>query len=56
MTPSEYVKSHGLRTLAFVAKESGCQVRTLNNWWHTKHKLFITVVRGVKLREYDGDD
>ena len=47
MTPSKYIKSQGLPSLAFVAKEAGVNARTLHNWFHDKNKLFKVVVAGV---------
>ncbi len=47
MTPSKYIKSQGLPSLAFVAREAGVNARTLHNWYHDKNKLFKVVVAGV---------
>ena len=46
MTPSKYIKSQGLPSLAYVAREAGVNARTLHNWYHDKFKLFEVVVRG----------
>lgn len=48
MTPSKYIKSKGLPSLAYVAREAGVIERTLHNWYHNKFKLFEVVVAGVQ--------
>lgn len=51
MKCSEYIKSKGVKSLAFLAEESGASERTLQNWYEKKRKLFDTVIDGVRLRE-----
>ena len=50
MKCSEYIKSKGVKSLAFLAKESGASERTLQNWYEKKRKLFDTVIDGVKVK------
>jgi len=47
VTPSQYVKSQGLPSLAYVARESATPIRTLFDWYHKRFKLFEVVVAGV---------
>lgn len=48
MTPAEYVKSNGVKSLSFIAEKTGVSVQTLGNWYKNKRPLFDTVVAGVK--------
>ena len=50
MKCSEYIKSKGVKSLAFLSKESGASERTLQNWYEKKRKLFDTVIDGVKYK------
>lgn len=47
MTPSQYVKSKGLPSLAHVAREADTPIRTLFDWYHKRFTLFEVVVAGV---------
>jgi hypothetical protein len=47
MKCSEYVKSKGVKSLAFLSDSSGVQVRTLQNWYVNNRLLFDTVIVGV---------
>jgi len=47
MTPSQYVKSQGLPSLAHVAREVRKPERTLFNWYHNNFALFEVVVDGL---------
>ena len=49
MKCSDYVKSKGVKSLAFLSERSGVQVRTLQNWYENKRKLFDIIVDGVKV-------
>lgn len=53
MTPSQYIKSQGLPSLAYVAKEAGVNARTLHNWYHSKNKLFKVVVSGIVFKKLE---
>ena len=46
MTPSEYVKSRGLKSLTFVSEETGVSSRTLINWFHNYPRRFEIIVKG----------
>lgn len=50
VTPSEYVKSCGVKSLRFVSEKTGVSEQTLSNWFNSKNKrrLFEVVVEGVK--------
>lgn len=49
MTPSQYVKSQGLPSLAYVAREAGVPQRTMFDWYKKRIRLFEIVVDGVWL-------
>ncbi len=51
MTPSQYVKSKGLPSLAHVAREADTPIRTLFDWYHKRFTLFEVVVAGVKYKD-----
>lgn len=50
MTASEYIKSKGLPSLAYVAKAVGRHPDTLHNWYKDSFKLFEIVVAGVAIK------
>lgn len=51
MSASEYIKSKGLPSLAYVADAVGKHRDTINNWYHKEFALFEVVVAGVVARE-----
>ncbi len=48
MTPAEYVKSRGVKSLRRVSEKTGVSEQTLGNWFKNKRQLFEIVVNGVK--------
>ena len=48
MTPAEYVKSRGVKSLRLVSDKTGVSEQTLFNWWKSKKRLFKVVVEGVR--------
>lgn len=55
MTPSQYVKAHGLPSLTYVAERVGKPQQTLDNWYRENFSLFEVVVAGVKIMDDMGD-
>lgn len=51
MKPSDYIKSHGLPSLAHVAREADVSERTLFNWYRNRFKLLEIVVLGCVAKE-----
>ena len=49
MTASEYVKSHGFKSLKAFAEETGISKRTVLDWYTKKFRLFEMVVEGAKV-------
>ena len=54
MKPSDYIKAHGLPSLAHVAREADVSERTLNNWYHKRFKRFEIIVLGCVAKEGEG--
>ena len=53
--PSEVCKQAGLDSLAELGRISGIQTRTLIKWFHSRKKLFNTIVLGaVVLKKQNG--
>jgi len=48
MTPSQQVKSVGLKSLTQVSELTGVSLQTLSNWYKDKPKLFNVVIEGCK--------
>jgi len=51
MKPSDYIKSHGLPSLAHVAREADVSERTLFNWYRNRFALFEIIVLGCVAKE-----
>lgn len=54
MTLSEYIRSRGLPSVAYVSKMTGVLERTLYNWHKNRPVLFKIVVLGVQCRKRKG--
>ena len=48
MTPSQYTKSRGVKSLRLVSEKTGVSEQTLGNWWKNRRKLFKVIVEGVR--------
>lgn len=55
MTASEYIKSKGLPSLAYVARKVNKTEATLFNWYRDNFDLFKYTVNGV-LGEYQAEE
>jgi len=49
MTASEYVKSHGFKSLKAFAEETGISKRTILDWYSKKPRFLEMVVEGAKV-------
>lgn len=47
MTPAQFVKAYGLKSLNDIARATNVQVRTLSKWYHERPELFRMIVIGV---------
>lgn len=55
MSAAKEVKALGLKSLQYVADHSGTKRGTLNHWYHTNHKRFITIAHGIKALKDKGE-
>lgn len=56
MTASQYIKSQGLPSLAYVAKAVGRHPDTIHNWYQDNYALFEIVIAGIVATEKDIDE
>ena len=56
ITPAEYVKSRGVKSLKLVTEKTGQSSQTLGNWHKNKRELFDTVIDGVNSEITEGNE